>query len=234
MNKYVNITKKIVLIISLIIYIYLVFIGRNQYIYNISYNNSIIFIILISIFIYICGMLDNKYNENINLYIILYFILLISVTFVIGRDVFRLYDWAYTGQYIPFHTITSQFKYGSNLSIIKNILGNSIMLIPLSLLLMIKNTKYKNIFRQLIIILPIIISIEFLQAYSHTGSFDIDYIILNYFSTIIFTFLITIFSLIDKIRKLFFTNFNLNKTIKYILYYFILIILLVYIIYLFI
>ena len=39
MNKYVNITKKIVLIISLIIYIYLVFIGRNQYIYNISYNN---------------------------------------------------------------------------------------------------------------------------------------------------------------------------------------------------
>lgn len=45
-------------------------------------------------------------------------------------------------------------------------------------------------FKQSIIILPITISIEILQAFTHTGAFDIDDIILNYLGTIIFTFLL--------------------------------------------
>lgn len=107
------------------------------------------------------------------------------------------------------------------------------MLIPLAFLLMLKNLKYKNIFKQSIITLPIIIGIEVLQAFTHTGSFDIDDIILNYLGTLIFTFLITRFKLIDKIRNLFFTDFNLNMKIKYIMFYFMLVILIIFDIFLF-
>ncbi len=71
----------------------------------------------------------------------------------------KFYDWWYAGQYHPFGTIIPQLNGSSNLSISKNIIGNSIMLIPLSFLLMIENKKYNNVFNRLFIVLPIIIGI---------------------------------------------------------------------------
>ena len=237
MNRKITIVKYSILIINVLIYIYLLFIGRNQYLYNISYFKCILFMILTSLFIYISGLVlkrEKEYKLNIIIYIILYLLLLFSVTFCIGRENIQFYNWWYYGQYTPFNTILNQFKYGSINSIIKNVLGNSIMLIPLSFLLMLKNLKYKNIFKQSIITLPIIIGIEILQAFTHTGYFDIDDIILNYFGTLIFTFLITRFKLVDKIRTLFFTDFNLNIKIKYIVFYFTLVLLIIFDIFLFI
>ena len=222
MKEKINVLKNIILIISLMIYSYLIFIGRNQYLFNMSYLKCILFLVLICLFIYSYGILINKekaYKKNVILYMIMYMVLLISITFYIGRTEIKFYDWWYAGQYEPFYTITSQLKYGSTTSILKNVIGNSIMLIPFSFLLMIKNKKYNNIFKQLIIILPIIIGIELLQAFTHTGAFDIDDIILNYIGTVIFTFIITRFSIMDKIRNLFYTDFKLNKKIKYILFY---------------
>ena len=108
------------------------------------------------------------------------------------------------------------------------------MLIPLSFLLMIRNKKFNNIFKQALIVLPIIIFIEILQAYTHTGTFDIDDILLNYMGTLIFTFLITRFNIIDKIRNLFYTDFNLNNKVKDIMFYIVLIIVIIYDIVLFI
>lgn len=222
MKDKINVLKNIILIISLMIYSYLIFIGRNQYLFNMSYLKCILFLVLICLFIYSYGIFINKekaYKKNVILYMIIYMFLLISITFYIGRTEIKFYDWWYAGQYEPFYTITSQLKYGSTTSILKNVIGNSIMLIPFSFLLMIKNKKYNNIFKQLIIILPIIIGIELLQAFTHTGAFDIDDIILNYIGTVIFTFIITRFSIMDKIRNLFYTDFKLNKKIKYILFY---------------
>ena len=121
--------------------------------------------LLISIFIFTYEIIMNKdqtYKSNIVFYIIFFIILLLSVTSFIGRDKIGFYNWWYSGQYEPFYTIISQFKYGSDLSILKNIMGNKVMLIPLSFLLMIKNKKYNNILRQATIILPIIILIELL------------------------------------------------------------------------
>ncbi len=236
MNKKITITKYSILIINILIYIYLLFIGRNQYLYNISYFKCILFMILTSLFIYVSGLVlksEKEYKINIILYMILYLLLLFSVTFYIGRDSIKFYNWWYYGQYTPFHTIMNEFKYASINSIIKNILGNSIMLIPLVFLLMLKNLKYKNIFKQSIITLPVIIGIEVLQAFTHTGSFDIDDIILNYLGTLIFTFLITRFKLIDKIRKLFFTDFNLSEKLKRILFCFTLLLLIIFDIFLF-
>ena len=237
MNKKITIIKNLVLILNIFIYIYLVFIGRNQYMYDMSYSRCILFMLLLSLFIYVCGISENRdksFKTNINIYLILFFILLFSVTFIIGRDRFHLYSWSYGGQMTPFRTIKSQIKYGSSLSILKNLIGNSIMLIPLSFLLMIKNKKYNNILRQTLITLPLIVFIEILQTYTHTGTFDIDDIILNYLGTIIFTFIITRFNLIEKIKKLFYTDYKLNEKLKNYLLYLSLILIIIFDILLFI
>ena len=217
-----SIIKNIVIILNIVLFFYLVFIGINQYIYEMDYIKCIIFMLLNSIFIFTYGILinnDKTYNSNINIYICLFLYLLFAFTFIIGRADFRFYSRWSSGQYVPFHTIISQFQRGSIYSILKNVLGNAVALIPLSLLLMIKDKKYKNILRQSLIILPTILIIEILQASTHTGAFDVDDIILNYGGTLIFTFLITRFHIIDNIRKLFNTDFKLNNKTKNILFY---------------
>lgn len=235
MKNKIYIFKNIVLVITIILFFYLIFIGRNQYIFNMSYKKCVIYMILVSLFIYNFGLVDNTkntYNKNIIIYIILYFILLVSVTFYIGRTDIKLYDYWYQGQYKLFHTIKMQLNYGSFNSVAKNIFGNVIMLIPLSFLLMIKNKKYNNILKQFIIIFPIIILIEVFQAFTHVGAFDVDDIFLNYFGTVIFTCIITRFQIIDKIRTIFYKDFKIKKSIKYGLFYFITFLLIIYIYYL--
>ncbi len=226
-----TIIKYSVIIINIVLFFYLVFIGRNQYAYGMNYLKCIFFMVFNSVFIFSCGILrnnDKEYKSNIVIYIGLFLYLLFAFTFIISRAEFRFYSWWYTGQYIPFHTIVSQFKYGSTYSIMKNILGNAVALIPLSFLLMIKDKKFNNIIKQSIIILPVILIIELLQASTHTGAFDVDDIILNYAGTVVFTFLITRFHLIDKIRNIFYTDFKLKSKIKYILFYISLVVLIIF------
>lgn len=222
MNKRINIIKNFLITLSLVLYSYITLIGRNQYIYDMNYLKSILFMLLLSLVIYTYGIKTNNnktYKTNIILYIIFYMILLFTITFILNRGQIQFYTWWYRGQCLPLYTIKSQLKYGTSVSILKNILGNSIMLIPLSFLLMIKNKKYNNILKQTIITLPIIIFIEILQAFTHTGVFDIDDIILNYLGTVIFTFIITRFNIIDKIKKLFYTDYKLNDRVKNIIFY---------------
>ena len=169
-----KIIKYIVLIVSILIYYYLI---NNQYIYNFNYLKCIIYSLLISLFIYTYGILindKNNYKFNIKIYLIIYFITLTSLTFIIGRPNLRFYNFKFYGQYNLFFTIISQLKNGTNYSIFKNIIGNLVIFIPFSLLLMINNKKYNNVLKQTIIILPIIICIELIQAFTHIGSFDID------------------------------------------------------------
>ena len=228
MTKYKTI-RNIIFFISSIIF--LIFIFRNQYIYDVSLQKCFIFVLINSIFIFISNLTINEektYKASIYLYIILYFFILISATFIIGRMQIGFYSWWYSGQYVPFHTITSQLKYASTRSFIKNIVGNSLMLIPLSFLLMIKNKKNNNFLRQTLIILPVIVTIEVLQAFTHAGAFDIDDIILNYSGALVFTFLITRFNIINKIRELFYIDFKLSKNIKKIMFYIFLILVITY------
>ena len=222
MKKKETIIKNLVICLNIVLFYYLLFVGRNQYLYNMSYLKCIVFIGINSMVIYFYGVLENHpktYNSNIIMYTVLYSYLLFTFAFIISRPEFRFYNWWYSGQYKPFHTIISQLQRGSTHSILKNIVGNSIMLMPLSLLLMIKNKKFNNIFYQSMIIIPVIITIEILQAFTHTGAFDIDDLILNYMGTLIFTLIITRFHIIDKIRNLFYTDYNLNNKTKKILFY---------------
>ena len=216
-----KIIKNLILIISLLVYLYIISIHK-VYLSDKSYLKLVLLVLLVCFMLYVYGIIENKnkiYKNNLNIYIMLYFLVLISVTFYIGRTKLEFYDWWYSGQYVPFQMIISEFKYGTFEEISRNVIGNSIMLIPLSFLLMIKDKKYNNVLRQLLIILPIVITIELLQAFTHTGSFDVDDIILNYFGTVIFTFLITRFHLIDKIRKFFYTDYKLKDNIKNTMFY---------------
>ena len=222
MKEKESIIKNIIIVLNIVLFFYLVFIGINQYIYEMDYIKCIVFMMINCIFIFNYGLLKNNdktYNSNINIYICLFLYLLFAFTFIIGRADFIFYSRWSAGQYIPFHTIISQFQRASTYSILKNVLGNAVALIPLSFLLMIKDKKYNNVLRQSLIILPIILIIELLQASTHTGAFDVDDIILNYGGTIIFTFIITRFHIIDNIRKLFNTDFKLNNKTKNILFY---------------
>lgn len=222
MKNKIKISKFCLVTLSVLIYIYLVFRNRNQYLYNMSYLKCILYMLLVSLCIYTFGLLENKekaYKENIIIYIILFTILLISFVFVLKRPTIHFYKNWYAGQLQPFHTIISQIEKASPRTFLKNIIGNMFMLVPFSFLLMLLNDKYKNILKQTIIILPIIIIIEVLQAATYTGTFDVDDIILNYLGVIIFVIFLVKTKLINKVKPLFYKDFKLkNKTKYYTLY----------------
>ena len=194
--------------------------------YSMTSIKAIIIMVSLSLLCFSFGLLMNKeriYKNNITIYIGLYLLLLLSITFFIARPNFNL-EWdaifhIYEGSLIPFNTISRYFSGRASLrSILYNVLGNMVLLIPLSFLLMVKNKKYKNILRQMLFLLPLIIGIELFQEITGTGSFDIDDIILNVTGPIIFTFLITRFHIMDKIRTLFYSTWKGMLTFKYILY----------------
>ena len=233
MIRKLRIINIIFLITSFIIYFFLVIYKNNQYIYNMTYFKCILYSLMVCLNIYLYGIIINNkktYNLNILLYILWFFIVLFSFTFIIGRPKLKIYKWFYSGQYRLFYTIMNQLKKGSTLSILKNILGNILAIVPLSFLLMIKNKKYNNIIKQSLIILPTILFIELFQMITHTGSFDIDDIFLNYIGVLIFTFLITRINIIDKIRKIFYTDYGLKIKTKKILVYINTIIYIIYVI----
>lgn len=205
--------KYIFLIMNLISYLYMIIF------HNVTFIYSIVYLSLISIYIFISGISINdkkEYKRNINIYIILYILCLISILFLVGRPPIRISNSLYIPELMPFKTIISQLKYGSINEIIRNIIGNLCLFIPLSFLLILKDNKYKNILRQTIIILPSILMTETLQMITNVGVFDIDDIILNYLGVLLFIIIINILNT-DKIRKLFNTDFHLKSKTKRIL-----------------
>lgn len=218
MKNKIKISKLCFLVVSILLYFYLVFHNRNQYLYNMSYLKCISYMLLVSLSIYLFGLIENKeksYKENIIIYIILFMLLLTSFVFSLKRPTIHFYKKWYSGQLQPFHTIMSQIEKASPRTFLKNIIGNMFMLVPLSFLLMLLNDKYKNILKQTLIILPTIILIEVLQAFTYTGTFDVDDIILNYMGTVIFIILLEKTKLIDKIKPLFYKDFKLKNKTKY-------------------
>lgn len=224
-NKTKNFVE-IIFFLTLISFIFVLMIANPIFRYSINFFKAIFIMLSLSLLCFSLGIIINKektYKNNINIYIILYMILLISITFIIGRPTleinFERLKNIYKGSLIPFNTISLYFSgYASMKSIIYNVFGNAIMLVPLSFLLMIKNKKFNNIFRQLLIIFPIVIFIELFQQITWVGSFDIDDIILNISGPILFTLLITRFNIIDKIRQFFYNDFIKKRAVKYFIY----------------
>ena len=205
--------KYIFLIMNLISYLYMILF------HNVTFIYSIVYLSLLSIYVFISGISINdkkEYKRNINIYIMIYILCLISILFLVGRPPIRISNSWYISELIPFKTIISQLKYGSINEIVRNIIGNLCLFIPLSFLLILKDNKYKNILRQTLIVLPSIFMTELLQMITSVGVFDIDDIILNYLGVLLFIIIMNIVN-IDKIRKLFNSDFHLKSKTKRVL-----------------
>ncbi len=205
--------KYIFLIMNLISYLYMILF------HNVTFIYSIVYLSLLSIYVFISGISINdkkEYKRNINIYIMIYILCLISILFLVGRPPIRISNSWYISELIPFKTIISQLKYGSINEIVRNIIGNLCLFIPLSFLLILKDNKYKNILRQTLIVLPSILMTELLQMITSVGVFDIDDIILNYLGVLLFIIIMNIVN-IDKIRKLFNSDFHLKSKTKRVL-----------------
>ncbi len=205
--------KYIFLIMNLISYLYMILF------HNVTFIYSIVYLSLLSIYVFISGISINdkkEYKRNINVYIMIYILCLISILFLVGRPPIRISNSWYISELIPFKTIISQLKYGSINEIVRNIIGNLCLFIPLSFLLILKDNKYKNILRQTLILLPSILMTELLQMITSVGVFDIDDIILNYLGVLLFIIIMNIVN-IDKICKLFNSDFHLKSKAKRVL-----------------
>lgn len=205
--------KYIFLIMNLMSYLYMILF------HNVTFIYSIVYLSLLSIYVFISGISINdkkEYKRNINIYIMIYILCLISILFLVGRPPIRISNSWYISELIPFKTIISQLKYGSINEIARNIIGNLCLFIPLSFLLILKDNKYKNILRQTLILLPSILMTELLQMITSVGVFDIDDIILNYLGVLLFIIIMNIVN-IDKIHKLFNSDFHLKSKTKRVL-----------------
>ncbi len=81
--------------------------------------------------------------------------------------------------FIPFRSISTQFKYITQWWALKNLLGNIIPFIPFGLLLPITYKKFSSTISVFFTGLASILLIEIFQFFTKLGSFDVDDIILN-------------------------------------------------------
>lgn len=221
-NK-LQILNYIIIVITLTLFFSLVF-NPNM---DVSFITVIVTFILLSLFTFLCGIkTDEKevYKNNIVVYMILYFIFLFSLTMLVGRSGRLLINMEYLQGYlrdiniIPFKTIIKYLTTEVSLKVmIYNIIGNFIALMPLSLLLMLKNDKNRKLSRQFIKISIIVLIIEILQLVFSCGKFDIDDFILNVGGALIFSYMLLKTNLLLKINKLFTTDIKLKEFLKNIL-----------------
>ena len=192
---------------------------------NIKYLLTLVFFIILTFFIYVSGIIINeedRYKRNISIYMLMYFVMFICLTMFIGRRTISIMDREHLEYYInsinltPFKTVKLFVKSNLSNSIIAyNVIGNIVALMPLSLLLIFRNDKYRKIINQLLFLGVTVLIIEVLQLVLSVGSFDIDDFILNIGGGILFILLMNVLNITDKIKGLFYTDFGMNEVIKY-------------------
>ena len=165
----------------------------------IEFKTTLIFIIISCLLIYFGGILLSKYYKtnkplkiNLWIYFILYILLFLNLTLFDsswGRQGFLFIkpNMEYLKEsvnLIPFRTIYEYLiesfnNLTSTNTIIYNVFGNFVALMPMAFflpLLISKENKFKYFF---LTILSIVLGIEIIQLIGYVGRFDIDDIILN-------------------------------------------------------
>lgn len=214
-----NMRNKILLIFSQLLFLIIILNKKISF----SYYHYIIYFVLLLFVLFTCGLLKkDEQKKNASIYIAMYLILLFEFTFIIDRNRFNIItfkDLVYYVNLIPFKTINSIVISDINLfHKVYNLIGNLIAFMPLSFLLIVKDKKYTKIGNQIMILLPLVFFIEVIQLITMVGRFDVDDIILNVGGGIIFIFLLNKLKLSDRMRNLFYTDFNLSYKVKKTLY----------------
>lgn len=209
--KYIEINKKgkynIPFIFSIICYVVsiIIFLLYLKMDYNVtidkyydsnfnSYLTKGILLIISSILIIIGNYIfSNNYIDKVkdkekiktfsNLIIFIYYAI-----FIFNIMIFARYEIYYRINLIPFKTIKEIITFGTQYSIVVNILGNLLVFMPLSYFL-IELFKIKGYFKNIIISIMSLLILELVQYIFNLGVFDIDDIILPVIGISIFYFI---------------------------------------------
>ena len=226
--------KKIYIVSSIIMYVtailILLFYSIMTFRFRFTEISRLILLCGSCVFLYFGGFFLSKYLNNnkpmkINLwiYFILYIILLLTLTLfdpMYGRS-FSIVNWSKelfnkyinnSFNIIPFHTIIDYISKFNSLydtkTIMVNLLGNLIALIPMANFLPLLFKKPKKLKNFLLTIVIIVLGIEIVQFLTLTGSCDIDDIILNVTGAIIAYIIFKVNSINNLIRNIFLLEDN--------------------------
>ena len=226
--------KKIYIVSSIIMYvtaiIILLFYSIMTFTIQLTEISRLILLCGSCLFLYFGGFFLSKYLNNnkpmkINLwiYFILYIILLLTLTLfdpMFGRS-FSIVDWSNelfnkyisnSFNIIPFHTIIDYISKFNSLydtkTIMVNLLGNLIALMPMAIFLPLLFKKTRKLKNFLLTVVIIVFCIEIVQFLTLTGSCDIDDIILNVTGAIIAYIIFKVNSINNLIRNIFLLESN--------------------------
>ena len=171
------------------------------------------FMILISSFL----TTDKKTKkQNLIIYLIIYLLVLVGFVFSNARTVSSAITnniYHYNWNFIPFKSMIEMLNSPLGVTFgLYNIIGNFLMLTPLSILLPLINDKFKKTKIFLISIVSLTLFIEIVQFLINVGSFDIDDIILNIGGAFLLYLLIKRTKL-KKIIEFIFLKFSIKKKI---------------------
>ena len=196
--------------------------------YSVSIVFTLLYYLLLFLLIFSFGCLKNDkiiYKKNVILYFVSYVLFLIVFTMLLGRTGIGLIDREYFNYYIkkinliPFKTIIGYVLSISNFKLfLYNIVGNLVALIPLSIIILLKDEKNKSIKKQFLFLSISSFMIEFFHLLYSAGSFDIDDYILNVFGPILFILLINKLNVTQKIINVFNSDFNIRHNMKLCIY----------------
>lgn len=218
----------IIIILSSILYIYMMFAsdiklgtGRKE-----LENILILAIPCFMLLMYSLNTNNKKSRKKVLIFYLLFYVLaLLGFTFANFRVRELITEGIMEKGYnlIPFNTIISMFDSSIGLSFaLYNIIGNFLMLTPLSILLPMIDDRYKKIKNYLFITILISILIELAQYVTEIGNLDIDDFILNISGSYIFYLIIFKTKLYDHLYKLFY-KITIPSKVCNIIYYILLI-----------
>lgn len=235
MNKIKDI---ILLLVSIIFYVYIMFISEINLGTGKKELENII-LLMIPCFIFLVKSFKisniNEKKRYLYYYLIIYLVIMISFTFSNFRMSYKtLGDINFVREYnlVPFNSIKTLLNTPLGLKVgLYNIVGNLLMLTPLAILLPLLNDKYYKNSYFIIRIILISLCIEILQYITNCGSFDIDDIILNSSGALIIYFIFKIDKIHRLVYKLFYKIIIKKKVINYIEIFLYIILDFIYIIY---
>ncbi len=223
MKKYFGITTY--LVVGLLIGIITVLILNGV---NFSYGRILLYFLGISTLLFINAIIVDKekgYRDNINNYMFLYIATFILLTMFVNRDTITFFSLDYLDSYaeninmMPMKTVVDiLMSNSSNYFKVYSIVGNLVVLMPLTLLLVLKDEKYKRYFLQFKILFLTVLSIELLQVFLSVGSFDIDDFILNIGGAMLLLVVLNTVDIVPFVKKFFYNRFKTRKRLNYVIY----------------
>ncbi len=199
-----------IFIYSILTFIYNINMGSN---YKELENIMLLGIPCFMLFFYLSYYKNKNNKYSFLIYLICYLIIILGFVFSKNRSSVLINSGVIERNFnlIPFLSIKNLLN--STLGIrfaLYNIIGNFLMLTPLSILLPMISNKFKNNCLFILTIIILCVFIETTQYFTRLGSFDIDDIILNACGAIIIYFLFN-WTRLNKVINYFFTELKISK-----------------------